>query len=82
MQPICIGGASIARPAVCDSSENPELSEHGPIGLYLSGRLMPVWHREDTSNAARADIRRADLSLSLFISCLACNHPVSAQAAA
>lgn len=32
--------------------------------------------------AASADIRRADLSLSLFISCLACNHPVSAQAAA
>lgn len=32
--------------------------------------------------AARVDIRRADLSLSLFISCLACNHPVSAQAAA
>ncbi|KAG7217527.1 hypothetical protein INR49_021454 [Caranx melampygus] len=28
-------------------------------------------------HAASADIRRADLSLSLFISCLACNHPVS-----
>lgn len=33
-------------------------------------------------HALRADIRRADLSLSLFISCLACNHPVSAKAAA
>lgn len=34
------------------------------------------------AHAASADIRRTDLSLSLFISCLACNHPVSARAAA
>lgn len=33
-------------------------------------------------HAASTDIRRADLSLSPLISCLACNHCVSAQAGA
>lgn len=32
--------------------------------------------------APMADVHQADLSLSPFISCLACNHPVSAEAAA
>lgn len=32
--------------------------------------------------APTADMHQADLSLSPFISCLACNHPVSAEAAA
>lgn len=33
-------------------------------------------------HAPMADMHQADLSLSPFISCLACNHPVSAEAAA
>lgn len=44
--------------------------------------LRPIWRGWGYERALRADTRQADLSLSLFISCLACNHPVSAKAAA
>lgn len=65
------------------SSENSELSEQKPIGLFfvssISAEANLVWWGYE--RALRADTRLADLSLSLFISCLACNHPVSAKAA-
>lgn len=62
-----------------------QLSQQKPIGFFLlSARLAPrpIWHGEDMSARAGQTHSGPDLSLSLFISCLACNHPVSAKAAA
>lgn len=49
------------------------------VRLITAAANLGLWGYE---HAASTDIRQADLSLSPLISCLACNHCVSAQAAA
>lgn len=75
-----IGRAAVCLPATGSSSE---LSRQTYWSLSVSSMNaaanLALWVYE---HPVSADIQGSDLSLSLFISCLACNHPVSAQAAA
>lgn len=91
MQPTCQSfqspqrRTSIARPAVCSRTLTRE-SRAVRVETYWSLSVRSINSEANLASleyehAARADIRQADLSLSLFISCMACNHPVSAQAA-
>ncbi|KAG7513284.1 hypothetical protein JOB18_003743 [Solea senegalensis] len=63
----------------CNNTLIRELSQERPLGPCLSGRFMrqPVLHCKDANRRECMNIRRADLSLSLFIFCVTCNHRVS-----
>lgn len=78
--------SSITRPAVCNRII---IGEFRAVRTETYWSLSVKWINAEANlashgyeHAANTDIRRADLSLSLFISCLACNHPVLVQAAA
>lgn len=81
------GGAPSIDPMFALLQQDPHLSPELSSETYWSLSVRSINAAANLAlrgyeHAVSADIRLADLSLSLVISCRACNHPVSAQAAA